>query len=137
MESIKRIFDYYKDVYEGLFWNSIDNSKVINKCPLNSKPVNYNNFSNEDEVDIISLIRGEVPEKSLDINIPSPCDACGCLNLAEIRIRSGCNTLGILHYCFDDEPFETCPGNCEYEIIGICKRFCELEPKKITLIKWM
>ncbi len=115
MKSIKRVFDYYEGIHQQLFWNSIDNNKVINTCPMNGKSINYDDLS----------------------DIPFPCNGCGCLNLAEIRVRSGCNTLGTLNYCFDGEPNESCPGNCEYEVIGICKRFCEIEQGKITLMKWM
>jgi hypothetical protein len=139
MVTIKRVFDYYQGLYEELFWNFVDNSNVINKCPLNGKNINYKNSfkENEELSDLICRLRGEVPEPSLDINIPSPCDGCGCLNLAHIRVRSGCNPSGDLKYCFDDEPFESCPGNCEYEVIGICKRFYEFDPNKVTLLKWM
>jgi len=137
MKSIKRVFDYYNGIHKELFWN-LDNSKlkVVNKCPINGKPINYNNPPNEDDSDILCLIRGEVPEASLGIVIPSPCDDCSCLQLAEKRIRSGCDPSGTLKYCFDGEHFESCPGNCEYEVIGICKRYCEIEPEKITLMKW-
>ena len=112
---VEKIFEYQEGIENILFFTTVDGPLIDHperkKLKILEKcPLNGETIKYTEPPDDLDYF---FKEEYFDYTIiPSPCDGCGCF-----------------------QPVNDLKE--DYGVSGVCKRYCEIDPNKITLLRWM